>query len=141
MRNGQTGLVDVQVVVQQQVEVDRPRPPARADALAPEPPLHVEQVVEERARRERRLDLRGGVQERRLRLVAPRLRLVQRREPPRTDQLGGAPDQLLAVAEVGAEADVGERQGRWTITAECSTPSPAGCLRTRSFSRSGPNRA
>ena len=47
--------------------------------------------------------------------------------------------EALAVAEVGPEADVRDRHGRWTITAECSTPSPAGCLRTRTFSRFGAN--
>ena len=62
MGHDEARLVDLLVTEEEQVEVDRPRPPLPADPLTPEPPLDVEQLVEERAGREARLDLRGRVQ-------------------------------------------------------------------------------
>ena len=75
----------------------------------PELPLDVEQQVEERPGLESGLDLGDGVQERRLLLVAPRLGLDDRRQPraPRS-ALRLRRIVCLAVAEVRAEADVGE---------------------------------
>ena len=55
------------------------------------------------------VELGDRVQEARLVVDAPRLGLADRREPPRADQLGRPPDRRLAVAEVRAEPDVGER--------------------------------
>ena len=65
MRDGQARLVDRLVAVEQQVEVDRPRPPALA-ALAAELALDREQPVEQLARRELGLERGGAVQEARL---------------------------------------------------------------------------
>ena len=144
VRHDQTRLVDRLVAVEEEVEVDRPRPPARPDPLAAEPALDVEQVVEQLPRREHRLELGRCVQEARLVLVAPRLALADRRETDGADQLGRLSDQRLAVAEVRAEADVGEDHGRVTVTALNSTVRPAGRtsgLRTRTRTDSGPNRS
>ena len=52
--HGQARLVDRPVAVEQQVEVDRARPPARALAHAAELALDLEQPVEQRARRQAR---------------------------------------------------------------------------------------
>ena len=96
------------------------------------------------ARRQLGLDLGDGVQEPGLLLVPPRLGLAHLRQPRRADQLGGTPDQRLAVAEVRAEADVREGHGRSTVTALNSTGRPAGTtsgLRTRTRTRSGANRS
>ena len=63
MRHRQARLVDRLVAVEQQVEIDRPRPPALA-ALAPELALDREQRVEQLARRQLGLERGGAVQER-----------------------------------------------------------------------------
>src|SRR5216684_3055703 len=139
MRHDEARLVDRLVAVEQQVEVDRARPPLRADPLAAEAALDVEQLIEQLARGQRRLELSDRVQEHRLVPVAPRLRLDHRGKAYGSDQLCRLSDQALAIAEIRPEADICGRHGRWTITAECSTPRPAGCLRTRSFSRVGSN--
>ena len=58
---------------------------------------------------------------------APGLGLADRRQPPRADQLGRAADRRLAVAEVRAEADVGDRHRRRSaVTAANSTSMPGG---------------
>ena len=91
VRHLEARLRDPLVAPQQQVEVDRPRPPARPDPLPAEAPLDVEQMRQERPRRQRGLDLCGRVQERRLVAEAPRLGLEERRQARRPDQLRGAP--------------------------------------------------
>src|SRR4051812_49293673 len=121
MRHRQPGLVEDLVAVEEQVEVDRPGAPAGTDSLPAELPLDIEQLVEERPRRELRLQLGDRVQEERLLGVSPWLGLDHGGEAPGADQVGGAPDQRLAVAEVRAEADVDERHGRSTLTAPYST--------------------
>jgi len=60
MRDGQARLVDRLLAVEQQIEVDRARPEARAfPADTAEPALDLEQTLEELARRQRGLELRG----------------------------------------------------------------------------------
>src|SRR3954453_8598772 len=137
-------LVDRLVAVEQEVEVDRPWPPPRPDAFPAEAALDVEQVVEQAARREGGLDLRGRVQEAGLLLVPPGLGLAQPRETRRPDERCRPPDQRLAVAQVRAETDVGDGHGRSAVTALNSTGRPAGVtsgLRTRTVTRSGANRS
>ena len=113
MRHGQARLVDRLLAVEQEVEVDRARAVARPrPTLAAELALDLEQAVEQLAWAELCLDLRHGVEERRLVLVAPRLRLADRRQPAGADALGRLPDRPLAVAEVRAEPDVGPGHGR-----------------------------
>src|SRR4051812_37463569 len=144
MRDDEARLVDHSVAEEQQVEIDRARPPPRPDPLAPEPALDVEQERQEGQRLETGLDRRDRVHERGLVLEAPRGCLDDRRETIRADQLGGVADEPLAVAEVGAETDVRDRHGRSTVTALNSTVSPAGLtcgLRTRSRSDSGSKRS
>ena len=63
MRNLQAGLVDVLLAVEQEVEVDGPRPARRAVAGPPELRLELEQQAEERAGTQRGLDRRCPVQE------------------------------------------------------------------------------
>src|SRR4051794_26460761 len=140
MRDLEPGLVDRVVAVEEEIEVDRPRPPLRPDALAAEPALDVEQVVEQLPGRERRLQLGDGVQEPRLLRVAPRLGLANRRQARCADQLGRAADRGFAVSEVRTEPDVGERHGRSTVTAEYSTARSDGRFRTWRVRRSGANR-
>ena len=110
MRDGEARLVDDAVAVEEQVEVDRARPPVRAVAFTAEPALDSEQYVEQRPRLELGVDLRNGIQEPRLLLVAPGLRLDDLRHPPSADEAGGGADRRFTVAEVRAEAYVRERQ-------------------------------
>jgi hypothetical protein len=106
VRDDQPRLVDDLVAVEQEVEVDRPRPPPWAEPEAPEGALDLEQPVEQAAWRELGVDLGRGVQERRLVGVAPGLGLADRREAGGAEAVGRLEDRGLAVAEVGAEADV-----------------------------------
>src|SRR4051812_14640493 len=133
-------LVDPLTAVEEQVEVDRPRPVAGAAALAAELPPDLQQELEQNARRQLGVELRDRVQEPRLILVAPRVRLDDRREPVDADQLGRCPDRRFAVAEIRTEPDVGDH-GRSTVAALYSTLRPAGRLRTRTRTRSGRNRS
>ena len=83
MWHGEARLVDDAVTEEQQVEIDRSRPPPRADSLAPEAPLHVEQERQERLRVEACLDLGDGIQKAWLVLMTPRLGLDDRPAPLR----------------------------------------------------------
>ena len=56
MRDGEPGLVDQLVAVEEQVEIERPRAVLAGDADAAETLLDGEQPVEELARGERRLE-------------------------------------------------------------------------------------
>src|SRR5690348_11498823 len=144
MRHGQARLVDHDVAVQEQVEVDRARPPVGLGTLASELALDLEETLEQRARLELGLELRDGVQEPRLIRVAPRLGLTDRRKPHGVDPLGGLQDHRLTVPEIRAEPDVRASHGRLTVTALNSTGSPAGRtsgFRTRTRVHSGWNRS
>src|SRR5438105_8712457 len=114
MRNCQARLVDGLVAVEQQVEVDRARPETRPRAAdTAEPALDLEQSLEELARRQRGLELRGAVEKARLVEVPDRLRLAQGRDGHYLDPvlgrelLQGDRDLTLRFSEIGADADEG----------------------------------
>src|SRR5262245_3982983 len=110
MRDGQARLVEVQVVVQEEVEVDRPRPPALR-ANTPEALLDPEQALEQVPRGEVCLDPDGAVQERALLHRPHGLGLTDLGDAGDVDpvlggqQLDGAAQILLTVAEIGADTD------------------------------------
>ena len=80
MRDGQAGLVDDLVAVDEEVEVDRARAEPRAFAAhAAEPALDREQPLQELARLQLGVELRDAVEEVRLVQVADRLRLAEAR--------------------------------------------------------------
>ncbi len=139
MRHREPRLVDGLLAVEQEVEVDRARAVARPrPTFATEVAFDLEQEVEQLARAELGLDLRHGIEEVGLILVAPRLRLADPGEPDGADALGRLPDRLLTVAEVRAEPDVGPGHGRSTVTAEYSAGGSSWTcgLRTRTRTRS-----
>ena len=113
MRHPEAVLVHGLIAVDEQVEIDRPGAEPGALALPAQGALDREQRVEERARRQVRLQRHRPVQEARLVEIADRVGLAEardghdldprgRREPVDCRQESG-----LAVAEVGAEAHVG----------------------------------
>jgi subtilisin family serine protease len=110
----ETRLLDPVVAVEEQVEVDRPRPETRAGAIAAELQLDLLQPLEERARRELGSQHRGAVEESRLVVVSDGIGLAERGDSLDPDvfvgfeQLERATDRQLALTEVGAQADVGE---------------------------------
>ena len=112
MRERETRFVDRQLVVEEQVEVDRPRAPPLTGASAAEPALDVEEELEQRTRPEVRLERERAVQVRGLRDGAPGLRLAERGDSDddhvrrRAEKLDRLPDGRLAVAEIRPEADV-----------------------------------
>ena len=123
------------VAVEEQVEIDRPRSPARAVALAAEAPLDRRAAgrgaraasAPSRARRRRSESAAGR--------VAPRLGLEESATAGRAP-ISSAARRIVASRSprFGAEPDVGARHGRSTVTALNSTVMPAGftCgLRTR----------
>ena len=115
MRNGQPGLVEHLVSVQEQVEIDRARPEALSTHAA-EPLLDGQQSLEKLARAQVGLDPDGAVQERPLRDRADRLGLADLGHGGQVDavlgreQLDRAREVLLTVPEVGADTD--ESRGR-----------------------------
>src|SRR5436190_2078520 len=148
VRDGEPGLVDHLVAVEEEVEVERPRAVLAGDPDAAEALLDGEQAVEELARGQRRLELEGAVEEGRLSADADRLRLAEGRDGKDVDSLlrgedaDGRAQRALAVAEVRAEPDVGARHGLVTVTLTVPS-SPAGRtsgFRTRTRTRSGEKR-
>ena len=124
MRHAQARLVHDQVAVHEQVEVDRPRSPA----LFSHPPqrlLDPEQKLEQRARRQRRVDPHRAIQEARLVDHPDRIGLAQLRHREHLDvvrfgqKIDGAQQRHLARADVRAEPDVcdGHALARSTTTA------------------------
>jgi subtilisin family serine protease len=106
-------LVDPGLAVEEQVEIERPRALGGDEGpVPPEPRLDHEQEVEEIPGRQAALEGGGPVQETRLVGVAKGRRVDERRdrdhvEALRRVELGErGQDRRLAVAEVGAEADV-----------------------------------
>ncbi len=122
MGKHEPGLVHHGISPEQEVEVDRPRPPALGANTA-EPTFDVEKQVEQRPRVERRLELRDAVQERGLLDGPPRLRLAKRGDPrdgdPRRgpEQADGSPERLLPIAEVRAQPHVRAHQpeATWSL--------------------------
>jgi subtilisin family serine protease len=115
VRNAQTWLLDDLLPVEEQIEVDRPRPEALTGAHPAKSALDVEQTVEQLPRRELGADVRRAVDEVRLVEEPDRLRFAQRRHGDDLDlrigaeQLEGAAYVLLTVAEIGADTHVGFR--------------------------------
>src|SRR6185312_7518275 len=80
VRNGEPGLLDLLVAVEQEIEIERPRAARAGDAHATEAPLDREQPVEELTRGKGRVELGGAVEEARLLTDAHRLGLAQARD-------------------------------------------------------------
>src|SRR5436305_1304888 len=144
VRQLESRQLELHLVVEEQVEVDRARAVARR-ALAAELLLDLEQPVEKHDRGQLRVDRGDAVQEPRLVDEADRLRLAQGRECDEPhlrrlrDELDGTMDRRLRVADVGAEADVGAtHRVRSTEAAvhATGTPSATSGLRTRTLTRS-----
>lgn len=113
MRDCQPRLVDRLVRVEEEVEVDRPRPEAWTLPGPSERALDGQEGVEQLPRRERRVERRGPVQEPRLVEVVHRVGLAERRHRDDVNSLRRVQrrerglERVLALAEVRAEADVG----------------------------------
>jgi hypothetical protein len=107
MRDMQPGLVDRLAAEDENVDVDRARPPALAP-LAAKLPLNGKHGVEQAARRQRRFDAGGRVQEGRLVRLAPGRRLVEgghRLDAYRgvaRQEVDGSGQDIPAVADVAA---------------------------------------
>ncbi len=121
MGHTQSRLVHHFVGVHEQVEIDRPRPPARS---APDPAqraLRAEKDVQKLARGQGRLDRDGAVQEPWLVDHTDGVRLLQGRDPDDLDAvLGGEerdrlPKRFLACAHVRAQTDVGARHSEMPL--------------------------
>jgi Subtilase family len=116
MWDAQPGLVDHGVPVQQQVEVERPRPVRVGRLASPaETPLDGEQDFEESPGGDLGLERCDSVQEPRLVADADGSRVDERRNrrhlDPRlpSERRHSAPDRLLAIAEVRAQPDIHAR--------------------------------
>src|SRR5918994_4250146 len=115
MRDFQPWLVHGLAAVEEQVEIDRARPEARAGAVSPELAFDVLKPLEQRPRRKLRAKRRGAVQKPRLVEVADRVGLAERRDRQNLDptvrfqSLERLADGPLAVAEVRTEAHVDNR--------------------------------
>src|SRR5262249_1055204 len=117
-------------------------------ARPPDPPLDSEQPVEVLVRGQSRLEHDDAVEVGRLLADSDRLRLAQGRDGDDLDadllveRADGGPDRRVAIAEVGAEADVGARHGRVTVTptAPSRPPGRTSGFRTRPRTRSGSKR-
>jgi diamine N-acetyltransferase len=139
MRNGQAGLLDHLIAVEEDVQVDRPGPPTLlARAVPAELPLDLEQLLEESSRTQIGLELRDGVHEARLLGDSHRIGLPERGDAQRAElsqQLERGPQVLLPVAEVGAEADVGDSHGAVVRLVEITPENTAGVARLRVSAR------
>jgi hypothetical protein len=106
-------LVDLSVPIEQEIEIERPRPLGRdGSPVAAEPGLDGEEQVEERGSRQHGVEGRDPVQEAGLIHIADRFRIDQRGDGDDLDSFGGLElrhrraDGRLAVAEVGTEPDI-----------------------------------
>jgi len=119
MWDNESGLVNRQVAIQDQVEVERAGR-ARIGPLAAEVPFDVEQRTEQIARGEGRCSDDGGVQKARLGTDADGLSVVERRHAQVGDVLAeggdGVAEDPFAVALIAAERDGDrDRHGAQTI--------------------------
>src|SRR5215210_5025151 len=80
MRHGEAGLVELDVAVDEQIEVDRSWAEARAGPCPTQLPLDFEQPLEERARRQLRVEGHCAVDEVRLVGQADGRGLAERRD-------------------------------------------------------------
>jgi hypothetical protein len=111
-------LVDHQIAVEEEIEIDRPRPPAHA-AVAMERVLHRCQQIEQFVRPQLGVDQAGTVEERRLSRWAPHRHGLprpahrQQVDPGHEAEQFERPLELLAgLAGVGAASDQATRHGR-----------------------------
>jgi len=109
-------FLDRGVAIQEQIEVDRPRPEARPVANAAELALDLEEEAQELTWRQLGVDESGGVQEPRLIEEPDRIRFPEARDAAHggatlVEELERSPDRGLAVTEVRPQADVGARHG------------------------------
>ena len=95
MRHGQARLVQYDLTVDEQVEVDRPRPPPLAGAIATERLLYREENIEQRPWLEAGLELDDTVQVPRLLDLPPRS-VSRSRETAATSMPGSAPSRSIA---------------------------------------------
>src|SRR3954451_6625644 len=141
--------LQLQVVVEQEIEVDR----ARAVPQGAHPAqllLDLEQPAQDGLRGELRVDRRSAVQEARLVLDADRVRPAQRRDGGDTDR-GSRPqeverlaDRRLRIAQVRAEPDVGAAHRRRSTVAAVQATGGSSCtsgLRTRTLAAATGERA
>ena len=123
MRNGEARDVDRFSAVQEQIEIDRPRPEALPSPYTTERLLDPEKPLEKSLGRELRLQCTGAVQERRLVEKPDRIRLAEGGNGPHLDlglgpdQFDGTSQQRLSIAEIGTETDVGKHpaQLKWGV--------------------------
>src|SRR5436305_6816985 len=115
MGHREARLLDSVVAVEQEVEIDHPRPEARSlTSHATEPTLDREQPVQQRAGSNGRDDLHGPVDEVTLLDISERLGLAQAGNTADLDavllaeQCERRSDRLPAAADVRAEADVAQ---------------------------------
>src|SRR5262249_52405948 len=115
-----------------QVEVERPRAPARPVARPPQPALDREQGVQQLARAQRRVDRCGRIEEPRLLDRSPRIGLAHAGDGHDLDvrtcvERGERRvDRRPAVAEVGPEADVRAFRRYIAKRMRCALLLPAG---------------
>lgn len=113
MRHGEAGRADRLGPIEEEVEVDRPRPEAGAAANTAEATLDLEEPRQEVVGREVGLQLDRGVHEPGLVEVADRLGLAERRHAAELDpglrgnEVDGPAKHRLPVAKVGAEPNEG----------------------------------
>ena len=119
VRHPQTRHIDHRIAVQQQVQVQRARAPTlTGDAMAAELGFHRQQQVQQRARCQRRVHERHGVDEVGLVLPAPRRRAVearhraQRHTAMHGQRLDGSSQGTDGIAQIGAQANGGPDGGR-----------------------------
>ena len=117
MRDAQSLLFDHPLPIQNQIEVQGARR-ARGGTFASELALHLEQRLEQFARRQGRLPHRGGVEETRLVAHAYSGGVVKGRDEKIVNRglqrLDGVEEVALAVAKIAAERDR-DRDQRYSI--------------------------
>src|SRR5947209_1880595 len=122
MRQGEVRILGLEIIVEKDVDVDQPWPPA--DAVGPaQIPFQTLDGRQEFGRRELRLRKRAEIGEILLRRVAPGSGAPERRarrdasDTTQRDLLEGAPDICGAAADIAAEAEADRHQSafiaRW----------------------------
>jgi hypothetical protein len=110
MRQRQSGLIDLEIVIGEKIDVDGTRAPALfSQAIAPEPAFNVEGALEQSARRQWCGDLQAEIDEVRLILDAPWFRFVVGRARDQGDiasvakECDGLVERLANAAGIAAE--------------------------------------